>query len=175
MKSNSVLAVCVSGLAMAWSVSAAIACDGEKVALSAGKAFTSASQSGSASAFTSAAARFTDMRGIALFALGPHRKKLAKSQEGQYLRLAQGFMGRFMVKYAERFNAQGLKVTGCTGNTVTATTASGKKIMFRVSGGRVQDVNVASVWLAAQMRSTFVSVINRNNGDIAALLKYLKG
>lgn len=178
MKSNSPMAACVSGLVMMLSFFAsptALACAGEKVALSAGKAFTNASQSGSAAAFTSAASRFTDMRGIAMFALGPHRKKLTKAQEGQYLRLAQSFMGRFMVKYADRFNASGLKVTGCSGNTVTATTASGKKIMFRVNGGRVQDVNVASVWLASQMRSTFVGVINRNNGDIAALLKYLQG
>jgi len=67
-----------------------------------------------------------------------------------------------------------LKVTTCSGSVVTATASGGKKIMFRVGGGRVQDVNVSSVWLAGQMRSTFVGVINRNNGDVDALLNYLR-
>jgi hypothetical protein len=68
-----------------------------------------------------------------------------------------------------------MKVTTCSGSTITATTSSGRKIIFRVSGGRVRDVNVGSIWLAGQMRSTFVGVINRNGGDVGALLKYLKG
>jgi phospholipid transport system substrate-binding protein len=143
--------------------------------LGAGKAFTTASRSGSASAFLSAASRFTDTRSIALSALGPHRKKLTKAQEGEYIKLAQTFMGSVMAKYSNRFNASGMKVTTCQGNLVTVTADGGRKIIFRVSGGRVQDVNVSSVWLAGQMRSTFVGVLNKNNGDISALLNYLRG
>ena len=41
-------------------------------------------------------------------------------------------------------------------------------------GFLVRDVNVSSVWLAQQMRSTFVGVINRNGGDIDALFAYLR-
>ena len=54
----------------------------------------------------------------------------------------------------------------------------GKRLVFRVSGGkggyRVMDVNASSVWLAGQMRSTFVGVINRNHGDFKALMSYLQ-
>jgi hypothetical protein len=153
---------------------ASAACPSEGLVMGAGKAFTAAARSGSAGAFLSAASRFTDTRGIALSALGPHRKKLTKAQEAEYVRLAQGFMGEFMSKYAGRFNAAGLKITTCSGNLVTAT-AGGKKIVFRVAGGRLQDINVSSVWLVGQMRSTFVGVLNRNNGDINALFKYLRG
>jgi hypothetical protein len=84
-------------------------------------------------------------------------------------------MGRFMAQYSSRFNATGMKITTCNGNLVTVTSNGGRKIIFRVGGGRVQDVNVSSVWLAGQMRSTFVGVINRNNGDISKLLDYLRG
>jgi ABC-type transporter MlaC component len=154
---------------------AAAACPAEGLVLGAGKAFTSAAKSGSASAFLFAASRYTDTRGIAMSALGPHRKKLSKAQEAEYVRLAQGFMGRFMAQYANRFNASGMKITTCKGNLVTATASGGRKIIFRVGGGRVQDVNVSSIWLAGQMRSTFVGVLNRNNGDIKALLTYLRG
>jgi phospholipid transport system substrate-binding protein len=168
----------VSLLGLIVSVTPVHACDAEKFVLSAGRAFTMASHRGSPSAFTSAASNFTDMRGIALFALGPHRKKLAPGKEGEFVRLAQGFMGRFMSRYASRFNAAGMQVTGCSGNVVNAQ-AGGRKLIFRVSkrgGGYIlQDVNVSSIWLAGQMRSTFTGVINRNGGDINALWDYLKG
>jgi ABC-type transporter MlaC component len=149
-------------------------CPSEALVMGAGKAFTSASRAGSAGAFMNAAARYADMRGIALSALGPHRKKLSKGQEGEYVRLAQNFMGRTMAKYSGRFDSAGMKITTCSANIVSATANGGRKIMFRVGGGRVQDVNVSSVWLVGQMRSTFVGVINRNNGDINALLTYLR-
>lgn len=173
MKMKSVyIAVFLLGSA---SVASAAACPSEGLVLNAGKAFTSASRSGSAAAFQSAASRFADMRSIALSALGPHRKKLSKANEAEYLRLAQGYMGRFMARYSSRFNAAGMKVTTCRGNTVTAVANGGRKIIFRVGGGRVQDVNVSSVWLAGQMRSSFVGYLNRNNGDINSLLDYLRG
>jgi ABC-type transporter MlaC component len=150
-------------------------CPAESLVMGAGRAFTSASKSGSATAFINAASRYADTRSIALSALGPHRKKLSKGQESEYLRLAQTFMGKFMSQYSSKFNTAGMKITTCSGNTVTATASGGRKIIFRVGGGRVQDVNVSSVWLAGQMRSTFVGVLNKNNGDIRALLDYLRG
>jgi ABC-type transporter MlaC component len=153
---------------------AAQACPNEALVLSVGKAFNVAAKSGSPNAFVSAASRHTDMRALALFALGPHRKKLSKAQEGEYIRLAKDFIGRFMAKYADRFKADGLKVVSCSGGTITATADGGRKLIFRVDGGQLKDVNVSSVWLAGQMRSTFVGLINRNNGDIEALLRYLR-
>jgi ABC-type transporter MlaC component len=157
------------------STSSFAACASQDLVIGAGKAFASASRAGSASAFLNAASRYADTRSIALSALGPHRKRLSKSQEGEYLRLAQGYMGKFMSQYSSRFNTAGMKITTCNGNIVTATAGGGRKIIFRVGSGRVQDVNVSSVWLAGQMRSTFVGVINRNNGDIDALMDYLRG
>jgi ABC-type transporter MlaC component len=149
-------------------------CPGEGVAMNAGRAFTAAAQTGSASAFLNAANRFADVRAISISALGPHRNKLTKGQEEEYLRLARIFMGQFMAKHAGRFNTAGMKVVSCSETTVTATANSGRKIIFRVAGGRVRDVNVSSIWLAGQMRAKFVGLINRNNGNVEALLDYLR-
>lgn len=153
-------------------------CDAEGFVLSAGNAFLAAARSGSPQAFTSAAGRYADLRSIALFALGPHRKSLPKGREGEYVSLAKAYMGRFMAKHASKFSGSGLTVVSCSGNTVNASYSGGKKLIFRVSGGkgsyRVQDVNAASIWLAGQMRSSFVGVLNRNHGDFDALFKYLK-
>ena len=157
---------------------AALACDAEDFVLSAGKAFTAASRQGSASAFMSAARRFTDLRGIAYFALGPHRKKMPPGKEGEFIRLSQEYMGRFMSRYASRFNAAGMQVVNCSGSIVNAE-AGGRRIAFRVArrggGYRLEEVNISSIWLANQMRSTFTGVINRNGGDIDALFAYLRG
>jgi hypothetical protein len=135
-------------------------CPAGSFVLNAGQAFAGAARKGSASAFIGAASRY------------------ARADEGEYVRLAQSFMGRFMARYASNFNVSGLKVTTCSANIVTATSSGGKKVIFRVGKGRggyrVQDVNVSSIWLAGQMRSKFVSVLNRNNGDISALLKFLR-
>ena len=158
---------------------AASNCPAGGFVLNAGQAFAAASRQGSASAFVGAASRYADTRSIALSALGIHRKKLSRADEGEYVRLAQSFMGRFLARYGNNFNVSGLKVTTCSANIVSATSSGGKKIIFRVGKGRggyrVQDVNVSSIWLAGQMRTTFVGVLNRNNGDIRALMKYLRG
>jgi ABC-type transporter MlaC component len=158
---------------------AASNCPAGSFVLNAGQAFAAASRSGSASAFIGAASRYADTRSIALSALGIHRKKLSRADEGEYVRLAQAFMGRFMARHASKFNVSGLKVTTCSANIVSATSSGGKKVIFRVGKGRggyrVQDVNVSSIWLAGQMRTTFVGVLNSNNGDIRALMKYLRG
>jgi ABC-type transporter MlaC component len=169
------LTIAIQGLV---AVPATAGCDAESFVNNAGNAFLAAARSGTPQAFTSAASRYADLRSIALFALGPHRKALPKARESEYVSLARAYMGSFMARNASRFSGSGLKVVSCSGNTVNATTAGGKKLVFRVSGGkgryRVQDVNVSSIWLAGQMRSTFVGVINRNNGDINALIKYLR-
>jgi phospholipid transport system substrate-binding protein len=161
---------------------AAAPCPASDFVLNAGAAMQSAARSRSPSAFAGVAARYTDLRGIALFALGPHRSQLGKGDEGRYVSLTKGFIGRFMAKNASRVAGSGLKIVDCKGAganyTVTAEMSNGKRFVFRVGGRRggfrVRDVNVSSIWLAQQLRSSFTGVIRRNNGDIGALYAYLQ-
>jgi ABC-type transporter MlaC component len=77
--------------------------------------------------------------------------------------------------------ATGLKVTGCSGTgksvTVNARLSGGQRLVFKLyktrRGYLVRDVNVASVWLAQQMRANFIAVIRRGGG-IEALFVYLR-
>jgi ABC-type transporter MlaC component len=161
---------------------ATAACEASAFVTNAGNAFMSAARLHTASAFSSVTARYTDLRGISMFALGPHRRLLSKSREAEYLGLTRGFIGRFMVRYSGRFSGGGLTIKDCVGPatalTVSTRMSNGKKIIFKLHrskrGFLVRDVNVSSVWLAQQMRSTFVGVINRNGGDINALFAYLR-
>lgn len=84
-------------------------CAAEGFVTSAGNAFMSAAAAGSPQAFTRAASRYADLRSIALFALGPHRKSLPKSREAEYIALSKAYMGRFMSKHASKFAGSGLK------------------------------------------------------------------
>ena len=160
----------------------ATACPASTFVTNAGNAFMGAARVHTASAFSGVTARYTDLRGISMFALGPHRGRLSKSREAEYLSLTRGFIGRFMMKHSRRFSGSGMTIKDCitSSNTLTVSTrmSNGKKMIFKLHrtkrGFLVRDVNVSSVWLAQQLRSTFVGVINRNGGDINALFVYLR-
>lgn len=152
----------------------AATCPAESFIQDAGAAFMGAARSGSAGAFTGAASRYADLHGIALFALGPYRKNLPRSREGEYVALAKKFMGQFMAEYASSFSGTSIKITKCAGNTVSTRLSSGQTLTFRLQGARrIADVSVSGVWLAQTMRSRFTGVIRNNNGDVGALMSWL--
>lgn len=156
------------------------ACEAAGYVKSVGEAYDRAARSGSASGFANAAARFTDLRALSLFALGRYRKELPKSREAEYLSLTRRFIGEFMIKNGKGFRASELEIISCRqsgGNIlVDARLSTGGKVIFRLSrrggGYRVQDVNMKGIWLAQQLRSTFVGTISRS-GSIDGLFKYL--
>jgi phospholipid transport system substrate-binding protein len=157
-------------------------CPAEGFVRSAGNAMMGAARRKSPDAFAGVASRYTDLNAIALFALGPHRSRLQRSREAEYLSLTRTFIGRFMAKHADRFDGTSLSVASCNGTTqaftVNATLSDGQKLVFRLNrtrnGYKVRDLNVSSIWLAQQLRSTFVSVLQRNNGNVDALFRYLR-
>jgi ABC-type transporter MlaC component len=167
--------------AMGESALADTKCEAAGFVKNAGQAYDRAASSGSASAFASAAARYSDLRALSLFALGRYRKDLPKSREAEYLKLTRQFIGETLRNHGSGFEGTSLKITECKqsgGNlVVTARTSGGTKVIFRLSraggGFTVKDINMKGVWLVQQMRSTFVGTINRT-GSIDGLFKYLK-
>jgi ABC-type transporter MlaC component len=162
---------------------AAPQCDAADFVIGAGNAIDRAARARSPAAFSAAAARYTDLHAISLFALGRYRKLLPNSRQAEYMALTRKFMGRFMAEHATKFRAANLRIVDCTGTpsarTVSARLASGHRVIFKLyhtrSGYRIRDMNVESIWLAQQLRSTFTGVINRGNGNINSLLTYLQG
>lgn len=156
-------------------------CPAASFVQSAGEAYDRAASSGSPTAFASAAARYSDLRSLSMFALGRYRKDLPKSQEAEYLDLTRQFIGRTLKKHGSGFRGTTLTITDCVnsggGLVVTARTNTGTKVIFRLAraggGYTVKDVNMKGVWLAQQMRSTFVGTIDRT-GSIDGLLAYLR-
>lgn len=161
---------------------AAPKCDAAAYVKSAGEAYDRAAGSRSPSVFANAASRYTDLRALSLFALGRYRKELPPAREAEYYALTRKFIGEFMLEYGRGFRASSLEIVDCksSGGTlvVSARLSTGGKVIFRVAkaGGRYQirDMNLKGIWLAQQMRSTFVGTISRDGGGIDALFKYLK-
>jgi ABC-type transporter MlaC component len=154
--------------------SRAASCPAAGAVMKAGNAFMDAAQSGSAGAFSSALSRHTDVRGAALFALGQYRRDLPRARQREYFSGAQTFMARFLLEYSGPFrSSRDFVIDNCRGNLVQTSFEGRSRMLWRVSGGRISDVQVSGVWLALQLRSKFTGIIRRGNGDIEALLNFL--
>lgn len=150
-------------------------CPAGRVVKSAGAAFMNAARRGSAPAFASALARYTDLRGTAFFALGQYRSKLPAARHGEYVRNTHFYMTRFLLRNARSFrSSRTLVIEVCTGNLVETSLDGRSRMVWRLSGGRIRDVQVSGVWLGLQLRSKFTGIIRRNDGDTDALLAFLR-
>lgn len=162
---------------------AALECPAAGYITNAANALIGAARSGSPSAISSTVARYTDMRGIALYALGPYRSKLPPSRQSEYVSLTRSFIGRFMASYSDEFRSAGFTPVSCSksGNAVIVNgkLSGGQTVVLRVAksrgGYRVLDMNISRVWLAQQLRTKFVSVIRKNGNDVDALFNFLRG
>src|SRR4029450_478963 len=92
----------------------------------------------------------------------------------EYFSGAQTFMARFLLEYSGPFrSSRDFVIDNCRGNLVQTSFEGRPRMLWRVSGGRISDVQVSGVWLALQLRSKFTGIIRRGNGDIEALLNFL--
>lgn len=161
----------------------AVECAATPFVSTAGQAILRAARQGTPEAFSGVAGRYGDMHSLALFALGPHRKNLAPAREAEYLALTRGYIGRFLARHSSKVSASGLTVVSCSGPAVapvvTTRLSGGQKVVFRLyktrRGYLMRDVNISSIWLGQQLRTTFVQVLNERGGSMSALFAFLRG
>jgi phospholipid transport system substrate-binding protein len=155
-------------------MSRAASCPAAGAVTNAAASFGNAARNGSASAFASALGRHTDVRGASLFALGQYRKQLPPGRQREYLSRAHAFMARFLLQNSRPFrSSRDLVIESCRGTLVETSLEGRSRMVWRVSGGRIRDVQVSGVWLSLQLRSKFTGIIRRNSGRVEALLDYL--
>jgi hypothetical protein len=84
-------------------------------------------------------------------------------------------MARFLLDHAGPFrSSRDLTIEKCNGNIVETSLGGRSRMVWRLAGGRIRDVRVRDVWLAIQLRSKFTDIIRRNDGDVGALLAFLR-
>jgi phospholipid transport system substrate-binding protein len=124
-----------------------------------------------------------DMDVIARFALGRYWNNFDAVQKDTYVR---SFKDMVIAVYTKRFSEytnQQFEVTGARPagrdiivNSFISTPGSPQKVRvdWRVRGGKVIDVIVEGVSMSVTQRSEFSSIIQRNGGDIEALITHLQ-
>lgn len=139
--------------------------------------------------FRALMARHAAISQIGIFSLGKYKNKLPSGQRSEYFKLIEKFVAGLFIKYAPQFAGNRIEITGSKARSATDVIVSSKvhfangskpldvkwRLLKGGSGFKIFDVRVLGVWLAIQQRTEFVSVIQRNNGDVGALLKFLRG
>ncbi len=130
--------------------------------------------------------RNADMKAIARFALGKYLRRMPRSMRGEYYRLVLSYIAGLFVYYRKDLAGKDVRIGRMRerGKWLTVDTTviypDGKTapVKWRIyksgSGWRVGDVNIQGIWLSLRMRDKFVSILNQNHGDFAALMDYLR-
>jgi len=129
-------------------------------------------------------ATHANMNAVAIFALGPYRRKLPSNLKSRYQKLVKAYIAGLFVYYAGDFKGRKLVIRSSrkSGKSVIIDSrikfpGSTKPVKWRVyrrgSRYRVTDVNIRGIWLSIQMRQKFTQILKRNKGDFRPLLAFL--
>ena len=171
---------------LSFAVPAKAATPAESFVSSVGNSVIEAARNGSQETFRDVLRASADVETIAVFSLGSYRKSLDDGRKAEYLGLVEAYIARVFSENAARLAGESLEVTGSqeTADSVIVKSvlkyADGRsvavtwRLVKRDGGYKIFDVNVDGIWLATTQKTNFVSVLKQNNGDIGALLTYLK-
>ena len=158
----------------------------ESFVLQTGSAIMSAARARSVGQFRTVLRSKGAISTIAIFSLGPYRKKLPSARKREYYGLVTGHISKVFAKHASKLAGKSISVISsrARGKSVIVKTKvkypSGKlanvtwRLVKRGGSYKIFDVNVQGIWLASTQKTDFTSVLKRNNGDINALFAYLK-
>lgn len=158
----------------------------EKYVERVGNSVLAAARSGSVSSFRSLMARNAAISTIAIYSLGPYRKKLPAGRKKEFYRLVTNHIAGIFSKHSKKLAARSVKALSSRGKGRSVIVksklqySSGKtsnvtwRLIKRGSGFKIFDINVQGIWLAGTQKTDFTSILRRNKGDINALFSYLK-
>ena len=146
-----------------------------------------ASRTRSPSALQGVIARYADVPGIGLYALGEYRSKLEPGDREAYFSGMVRFMGRYAATEAPKYPV--LRVTfnpevrqARSGLTVDSTVVMQDGTNYEVSwlltkvgtSYRIRDAQVLSFWMTSFMKKLFEDYIAQNNGLVKPLVLVLQ-
>ena len=179
-------ATCFVGLAAAAPLPALASSSAEAYINQLGNGVIAAANSGSVDRFRALLRQNADIPAIALFSLGQYRGNLPASRRTEYYRLVERHISGVFAAHTGKLKGQRLTVSGSRGASDSIIVASrleqpgGRSVpvLWRVvqRGGafKIFDVSVDGVWLANTQKTSFTSVLQRNNGSVDALMDYLR-
>jgi phospholipid transport system substrate-binding protein len=151
-----------------------------------GNGVIAAARANSVPQFRSLLKANADIAAIAIYSLGPYRKSLTNDVRAEYYGLVENYIAKVFAQYAKKLAGQGLEVqsTKDAGDSVLVKSVLNMggggsmpvtwRLVKRGGGFRIFDVNVDGIWLASTQKTNFVAVLKKNNGQMSALLDYLR-
>lgn len=151
-----------------------------------GNGVIAAARANSVSQFRSLLKANADIPAIAIYSLGPYAKGLTSDMKAEYYTLVENNIAKVFQQNANKLAGEGLEVKGTQerSDSVLVKSVLNKgggspmpvtwRLVKRGGGYRIFDVNVDGIWLANAQKTNFVSVLKKNNGQISALLDYLR-
>jgi len=129
----------------------------------------------------------TDMKRVATFTLGKYADSASTADKDAFVAAFQRYAIAVYQSYLGKYAGQTLTVTGSTAHAaddaIVATMLNdpsgrnGMEVDFRVRSNTgspvIVDFSVAGMWLAPSERDQFVAFLDRNNGNIPALIAHL--
>jgi phospholipid transport system substrate-binding protein len=139
-------------------------------------------RTGTAAAYYRMINRHADLPAIALYALGPYRAEMKRSQRESFFRGVGMFISRYFADQASQYTvaraeiSPSVRVDGdevLVHSNVTLTSGSSYTVVWRLAeagrGYRIRDVQVLGFSLRYLQRSIFQSYIARRGGTFHAL------
>lgn len=125
------------------------------------------------------------------FVLGPYSRRLTDDVRGEYHELLKDYVASIYLAQLGEFSDQEFKIKkaipkGRKGtefivqSEVVGPDSTAKPIamnwwiLHEDDHFSIFDVQVVGIWMAQEKKSTFVSVIQRNNGEVQALIDHLR-
>lgn len=150
-----------------------------------GTSVIAAANAGSSAQFRSVLKQNADISAIALFSLGQYRKNLQPGQRQEYFGLVEKYISEMFAQHSSKLKGQSLQVTGSRevkDSVVVESKLQGGggttpviwRLVKRGGGYRIFDVNIQGIWLATTQKTNFTSVLQKNNGDVSALIAFLR-
>ena len=136
--------------------------------------FMRAGRAGSRAALRRALRRHVDMRRVMNFALGRSIRRLKGGQRAEYYQRANAYAVRKLMQLAKHIHGERVEVIRCRANrVVTRLLPQGEKVVWKLRGGRIVDVNVRGVWVAQLLRSQFRQLLRESNDNMRVFLARL--
>jgi len=139
-------------------------------------------RSGTAAAYYRMITRHADVASIALYALGPYRTELKRSQQESFFRGVGMFIARYFADQARYYTVAKAEISPAVRadadeilvhSTVTLVSGSSYTVVWRLAeagkGYRIRDVQVLGFSMRYLQRSIFQSYIARRGGTFHAL------
>ena len=150
------------------------ACAAAAVVQNAARDLMRAGRTGSPARIRRALNRHVNMRRVMSFALGREIRRLRGRQRQSYYRKGSEYAARKLASLARSVRGSRLEIVRCRGNRVeTRLLPNGERIVWKLRGGRIVDVNFRGVWMALLLRDHFRRMWRRAGNDTEAFLAQL--